>query len=53
MLTLYERSMLMAASMVIKLLVMIVRRQPGARVMEDEDNALLSARRLEDIARKG
>jgi hypothetical protein len=53
MMTIYERSMLRAMAELIKLLVMLVRRAPGERVMDDENDAMLTARRLEDLARKG
>jgi hypothetical protein len=53
MMTIYERSMLRAMTELIKLLVMLVRRAPGERVMDDENDAMLTARRLEDLARKG
>jgi hypothetical protein len=42
--TLYEKTMLMGVATMIRLLVMLVRRAPGARSMDDENKWRCSSR---------
>jgi hypothetical protein len=51
--TLYERAMLRAASLVIRLLIVLVQRQHVGSGVTFEEEALAYAKRLDDVAEKG